>query len=375
MRLTRNFLAAFLSLSLVFVSFLSFSVQNVSAQDSKIALQRGYRTGYSDGYMSGYRDAIENSSRSVERHKEYGKADRAYAKEFGSLEDYRDGYQQGFENGYSTGFGKQNFNAALPDNLQKRGTIAVNANIPQDTVTKEPVREPVTETVVTQQPSNPVVAVNRPQVTTPVSNVPAVTTMATTEPVRYEPTVNQLNKDSIIVIPVETELVVELLSDINTNISKEGDRFQARVVSPVEISGAIIEGRVAKIIKPGRVKRRSEVQLSFDQIRVSDNRWSNFNALLAEVLPIKGDNVRRVDVEGTVEGKSSLKEDAIKVGAAAGTGVVIGAIAGGPVGAVVGGSVGTAFGVGAVVIERGKHVKLVKNQQLRIKTVYETQIR
>lgn len=374
MRLTRNFLAAFLSLSLVFVSFLSFSVQNASAQDSKIALQRGYRTGYSDGYMSGYRDAIENASRSVERHKEYGKADRAYAKEFGSVEDYRDGYQQGFENGYSTGFGKQNFNAALPDNLQKRGTIAVNSNIPQDVV-KEPVREPVTETVVTQ-PSNPVVAVNRPPVnTTPVSNVPAVTTTATTEPVRYEPTVNQLNKDSIIVIPVETELVVELLSDINTNISKEGDRFQARVVSPVEISGAIIEGRVAKIIKPGRVKRRSEVQLSFDQIRVSDNRWSNFNALLAEVLPIKGDNVKRVDVEGTVEGKSSLKEDAIKVGAAAGTGVVIGAIAGGPVGAVVGGSVGTAFGVGAVVIERGKHVKLTKNQQLRIKTVYETQIR
>lgn len=373
MRLTRNLLAAFLSLSLVFVSFLSFSVQNASAQDSKIALQRGYRTGYSDGYMSGYRDAIENSSRSVERHKEYGKADRAYAKEFGSLEDYRDGYQQGFESGYSTGFGKQNFNASLPDNLQKRGTIAVNSNIPQDVV-KESVREPVTETVVTQ-PSGPVVAVNRPPVNTPVSNVPAATTTAVVEPVRYEPTVNQLNKDSIIVIPVETELVVELLSDINTNISKEGDRFQARVVSPVEISGAIIEGRVAKIVKPGRVKRRSEVQLSFDQIRVSDNRWSNFNALLAEVLPIKGDNVKRVDVEGTVEGRSSLKEDAIKVGAAAGTGVVIGAIAGGPVGAVVGGSVGTAFGVGAVVIERGKHVKLVKNQQLRIKTVYETQIR
>lgn len=376
MRLTRNFLAATLSLSLVFVSFLSFSVQNVSAQDSKIALQRGYRTGYSDGYMSGYRDAIENASRSVERHKEYGKADRAYAKEFGALEDYRDGYQQGFENGYNTGFGKQNFNAALPNDLQKRGAVAVSSNPSQEVVVKEPVR---TEPATVAQ-SNPVVAINPPISNVPaanpqVTNTPATNTTAAVEPVRYEPTVNQLNRDSIIVIPVETELVVELLSDVNTNFNKEGDRFQARVVSPAEVSGAIIEGRVSRIQKPGRVKRRSELQLSFDQIRISDNRWSNFNALLAEVLPLKGDNIRRVDVEGTVEGKSSLKGDMVKVGAAAGTGVVIGAIAGGPVGAVVGGGVGTAFGVGAVVIERGKHVKIIKGQQLRIKTVYETQIR
>ena len=51
---------------------------------------------------------------------------------------------------------------------------------------------------------------------------------------------------------------------------------------------------------------------------------------------------------------------------------MIGAIAGGPVGAAVGAGVGAAFGVGAVVIERGKHIRLNKNQQLRIKTAYET---
>jgi hypothetical protein len=70
-----------------------------------------------------------------------------------------------------------------------------------------------------------------------------------------------------------------------------------------------------------------------------------------------------------------VKGDSAKVGAATGTGIVIGAIAGGPVGAAVGAGVGAAFGVGAVVVERGKHIKLDKNQQLRIKTSYETQIR
>ena len=149
----------------------------------------------------------------------------------------------------------------------------------------------------------------------------------------------------------------------------------ARIVSPTEISGAIIEGRVGKITKPGRIKRRSEMLLSFDRIVLTDNRWSNFNALLTEVLPSKGDNVKRVDAEGTVEGKSSIKDDSIKVGASTGTGLVIGAVAGGPVGAAVGASVGAAFGVGAVVIERGKHIRLNKQQQLKIKTAYETQIR
>ncbi|MCA1625696.1 MAG: hypothetical protein LC768_14690, partial [Acidobacteria bacterium] len=106
-----------------------------------------------------------------------------------------------------------------------------------------------------------------------------------------------------------------------------------------------------------------------------ENRWSNFNAIVTEVLPVKGDNVRRVDTEGTVEGKSSVKSDSVKVGAIAGTGLVIGAIAGGPVGAAVGAGIGAAIGAGTVVVERGKHIKLNKSQQLRIKTSYETQIR
>ena len=130
-----------------------------------------------------------------------------------------------------------------------------------------------------------------------------------------------------------------------------------------------------KIVQPGHFKRRSELSLSFDRIIISSERWSNFSATMTEVMPIKGDNVKKVDSEGTAIGKSSLKSDGVKIGAAAGTGLVIGAIAGGPVGAAVGAGVGAAFGVGAVVMERGKHVKLTRNQQLRIKTAYEVQIR
>lgn len=338
MKLTRSILATALSIPLVFVSFLSLSVSTITAQDTtKIALQRGYRTGYSDGYMAGYRDSIENSTRSIDRHREYAKADRAYVKEYGSLDEYRDGYQQGFEGGYATGFDKRGFNASLPNDLKRRSTT------------------PSSSTTAANNNSN----TTKPPVITPK-----------TEPINSQP-----SGEPIILIPNETELIIELVNDLNTDLNKEGDRFQARIVSPNEINGAIIEGRITKIQKPGRIKRQSEMTLSFDQIRLSETRWSNFTATLTEVLPIKGDNVKRVDVEGTVEGQSSLKGDAIKVGAATGTGAVVGAVVGGPVGAAVGAGVGAAFGVGAVVVERGKHVKLTKGQQLRIKTAYEVQIR
>jgi len=341
--------------------------------------------------MAGYRDVIDNNAKNLRKHSEYKKADRAYNKDYGALEDYRDGYQQGFEKGYAAGFEKRSFDATIPAELNKRGVIVVETIVEtttSETTVKEnvPVAPPVevaytnkVEEVPPAQtqevPSNtveqkvvenaPVEATNN---TTESSQLPVITTV----PVQV---VSAPGGEGTIVIPVETELVVELIDDINTERSREGDNFKARVSSPNEINGAIIEGKVSKIQKPGRFKRRAEMLLSFNRIILSESRWSNFNAILTEVLPVKGDNVRRVDTEGTVEGKSSVKSDSVKVGATTGTGLFIGAIAGGPVGAAVGAGIGAAIGAGVVVVERGKHIKLNKSQQLRIKTAYETQIR
>ncbi len=377
MKLTRSILATFLTISLVSFSFLSLAIQNVSAQDSHIAMQRGYRTGYSDGYMSGYRDAIDNAAKSYNKHNEYNKADRAYNKDYGALEDYRDGYQQGFESGYDTGFDKRSFDATIPVSLSKRGIIAAKTPVETIETTTADVSSQ-TKNTVQEETANPVdgqTAVIKAD--TPTDNSTGVKTTREQPEItnKTEKIVYQPGNESAIFIPTDTELIVELLDNINTEQTSAGDKFTAKVISPYELSGAIIEGRVSKIQKPGRIKRRAEVLLSFDRIVLNDNRWSNFNAILTEVLPQKGDNVRSVDVEGTIEGRSSVKDDSIKVGATTGTGLVVGAIAGGPVGAAVGAGVGAAFGVGAVVVERGKHVRLNKNQQLRIKSAYDTQIR
>ncbi|HEV7701531.1 MAG TPA: hypothetical protein VGO43_14975 [Pyrinomonadaceae bacterium] len=326
-------------------------VSGQATQDTAFALQRGFRTGYSDGYMAGYRDTIDSLTRSLNRHDEYLKANRTYAKDYGSLQDFRDGYQQGFESGYDTGFERRSFEASLPTGLKRRGVVVGDR---QDLVADN--NEQPQSTGVTTTPNT-------------VSNQPAQTD-PTYETARYTPSSN-----SIIVIPRDTELILELQNDLSTERSREGEKFTAKVVSPSELNGAIVEGRVSKITQPGRIKRRSELSLTFDRILLSDQRWSNLSGTLIEVMPVKGDNIKRVDVEGTAIGQSSLKSDAMKVGGATGAGLVTGAVIGGPVGAAVGAGMGAAFGVGAVVIERGKHVRLSPNQQLRIKTAYETQIR
>ncbi len=346
MKSKRSVFVIILSILLSAAVFLAtFTVPVIGqSQDSQGVLERGFRTGYSDGYMAGYKDAIDSLAKDYSRHADYSKADRAYNKDYGSIEDYRDGYQQGFESGYDTGFEKRSFDANVPPELKKRGI---------------PVNDAQTATAQTTNGIGDAVKTEQ-SVNTSESNRPAQI---------------QTTGNASIVIPRDTELILELQDDLNTEQTREGTKFTAKVVGPSEISGATVEGRVSKITKPGRLKQRSEMSLSFDRIVLDDNRWSNFSAVLTEVMPVKGDNVKRVDSEGTAIGQGSFKQDAIKIGAPAGAGLIIGGIAGGPVGAAVGAGVGAAFGVGAVVVKRGKHIRLNRNQQFRIKTAYETQIR
>ena len=344
MKLSRGLLTLLIIYSLAFISSISIPSTHVIAQETNTALQRGYRTGYSDGYMAGYRDSLDNITKDFSRHPDYSSASRAFNKEYGAIEDYRDGYKQGFETGYDTGFDRKNFDSDIPARLTIRGNIEVPATSTTDT----PTTQPTTDTTLP----------------------PTEQTLV----VLAKPTMAQV-PDGTVVIAKDTELIVELQEPLSTQKNRQGDKFSAKVVSPLELTGAVIEGRIDKITKPGRIKRRSEISLDFERIVLSETKWGNFNGTLTEVLPVKGDNVRRVDNEGTAIGKSSLKPDIIKVSTATGTGAAVGAIVAGPVGLAVGSGIGAAAAVGAVIIERGKDIRLNANQQLRLKAAYETQIR
>ena len=109
-----------------------------------------------------------------------------------------------------------------------------------------------------------------------------------------------------------------------------------------EYQGAIIHGRVTRVKRPGRVKGVAELQLSFDEIRMPDNRFGNVSAEVVEVVPTGREGEGEVDSEGGVRGRDSTKDDVAKVGAATGIGAIIGAIAGGGKGAAIGAAIGGA---------------------------------
>jgi hypothetical protein len=308
----------------------------VSAQGTSTALERGYRTGYSDGYNVGYRDVTDHAARDYQNKEEYRQGNRNYNEVWGTAEDYRDGYQQGFEAGYTDGYGRSQFNSSIPTGLARRGTVSSTApsNAPDNTI----------------------------------QNIPDNATQ--NEPVNSAPTVS-----GPVSVPRNTILLVELESSLSTDATQRGDRFQARVLQPREFEGAIIEGRVTLVKRPGKVKGTAEMQLSFESIRMPDNRTSPFNADVVEVVDMGGrDDGGTVDSEGGVRGRSSTKDTVSKVGASAGIGAVIGAIVGGGKGAAVGAAIGGSMGTAGVLTSRGKDLRLPRGQQLKIRTATDTSI-
>ena len=304
-----------------------------AAAQGTTALERGYRTGYSDGYSAGSSDVSQQAARDYKNKEDYQRADRSYNDVWGPIEDYRDGYQQGFEAGYTAGYEHQQFNSSLPAGLRRRGT---------------------------QDQAKASIDVN---VQTPANND------AQSQP---EPD-NTVAPTGSLAIPRNTILALELLTPLSTDASQRGDRLQARVIEPAQYAGYLVEGRVAQVKRPGKVKGVAELQLAFDQIRSTDNRSATLHAELVEVTPMGGENTE-IDSEGGVRGRDSTKDDAAKVGAASGVGAIIGLIAGGGKGAAIGAIIGGGAGTAGVMTQRGKDIRLERGQHLKIRTSTDTSV-
>lgn len=325
-------LVTLLSLALTsWFSVVPSGAANSMVQTQSTALERGYRTGYSDGYNAGFRDVADRAPRDYQSKDEYQRADRSYNEAWGTIETYRDGYQQGFETGYGAGYDRQPFNSSIPSGLTHRGTE------------------------------------DSSQISTQSAPVPDDNAAVTSSSSRS--TIN-----GPVLIPSGALLMIEMDSSLSTDSSQRGDRFQARVMEPGEYQGAIIDGRVTRVKRPGKVKGVAELQLAFDQIRMPDNRGTSFSAEVVEVIDMGNRDVGSVDPEGGVKGRDSTKDDVSKVGAATGIGAIVGAIFGGGKGAAIGAAVGGAAGTGRVLSQRGEDIRLDRGQQLRIRTSAETRI-
>lgn len=152
------------------------------------------------------------------------------------------------------------------------------------------------------------------------------------------------------VIPNGTRLTAFLTTPISTKTSVDGDRFTMEVRSPSQYQGAIIEGRVAKSDRSGRVSGRAEILLNFEQIRLRNGQTYRFSGLIDSVRNEKGDTIN-INNEGVVRDGNQTTKTVTRAGIGAAIGAIIGAIAGGGSGAAIGAGIGAGAGAGSVVLQ------------------------
>src|SRR5215471_16615908 len=208
MKRTKLTTAVFAAVILVFASFVPALAQD---QNQATALMRGYRTGYSDGYQAGVADLAANANREFQSKPEYDRADRAFNSAWGSLEDYRDGYRQGYEIGYNAAYDHKSFDSSIPPDLKRR-TEDANIQYPKD---------------ANKNSGDPNQAAADPSKTSASDpNKTAATDPNKTSDDQNNPPANN-SGNSPLALPRDSILRVELMNNLSSDASQQGDRFQA----------------------------------------------------------------------------------------------------------------------------------------------------
>lgn len=175
--------------------------------------------------------------------------------------------------------------------------------------------------------------------------------------------------DPPVVVPAGTTIPITLTSRISTKHAKDGDGVYGKTAFPVTVNnkivipeGSHVRGKISEIVRPGRVKGKGELTISFQTLVLP-------SGMTIPIYTSLGGTGGAGDRKGenTVQGESSKGEDAGKVAAAATQGAVIGVIAGRNVkGAGVGGGVGAAAGAVGVLLSRGKDLVLEPGTTIEI---------
>src|SRR5579862_298821 len=169
-------------------------------------------------------------------------------------------------------------------------------------------------------------------------------------------------------IPAGSVLHCRLTQTLSTRLNAEGDPFTANVTDPLVIdgrevipAGARIEGRIAQLQRPGRIRGVGEMRLTAEKVVMPDGASYPLSAILAAVYGTEG-NVH--GEEGGVKGPNSRLRTVKEVGAGMGGGGLVGTIFGGFTGTIIGGAIGGAAGFLDTMRKRGPDLALPTGTQM-----------
>jgi hypothetical protein len=168
-----------------------------------------------------------------------------------------------------------------------------------------------------------------------------------------------------ITIPAGTVLPVDLETSVGSDISRVEQAVHGRLRRAVTINGVqvlpagtAVSGYVTAAQRPGKVKGRGYIAMRFTELDTPGAGTTRIStATISRTAP------------------ATKKKDAVKIGAPAAAGAVIGGILGGGDGAAKGAVIGGAAGTGYVLSTRGSEVRLGKGADLAVKLTAPVRVR
>jgi hypothetical protein len=163
-------------------------------------------------------------------------------------------------------------------------------------------------------------------------------------------------------VPVGTNLKVRLNETLSSKESRPGDKFTATVMDPVRFNEATVRGHIRSIVKSGKVKGRTTMNLNFDSVQLTNGKHGVLHGYITNVYGSKGS----ADKEGGVQSESRGNQTAKRTGIGATAGAIIGGLAGGGKGAAIGLILGGAGGAGSLAINGSKELKLESGTEMLV---------
>jgi hypothetical protein len=200
----------------------------------------------------------------------------------------------------------------------------------------------------------PVLAQDQPQITPRVA--PTAKESRIDQPMTPETT-------QAIAVAAGTKIPLTLKQAISTHSARVGDPVYAQTAFPVVENnrvvipeGTFVQGTIRSIVRPGRVKGRAQLQMTFTSL-IFPNGYTVLLPGAIEGVPGSNESAMKGN-EGTIEQSGSKGKDAQTVATSTIPGAAIGALADGAKGAGIGAGVGGALGLATVLLTRGPDVSL-----------------
>lgn len=180
-----------------------------------------------------------------------------------------------------------------------------------------------------------------------------------------------------LVIPANTTIPLELRNTINTRTAQPGQTVYCTTIYPLTVRnrivvpvGSYVKGKLTEVKRPGRVKGKAELAVSFDEITLPNGVTKSLRNASLSGYGGSG-NEGFSPKEGKIQGEGTKAKDAETVAITGAEGAGIGSVAGissghSGLGAGVGGATGALGGLIYVLTSRGKDVVLAAGTNLEL---------